>query len=102
MANLAPVLERREHVRAPEKLNIGIRAVCPDFFKQVFEADHGLRCLSLDDGGFKASYGSRSSDRAKKRQRTARERQFRTELALTYNFLLHYTDPVSAVAVPPT
>ena len=55
MADLAPVLERREHVGPAEELDVGVRAVGPDFFEQIFEADHGMRCLSVDDGGFKAS-----------------------------------------------
>jgi hypothetical protein len=46
MADLSPVLERREHVSAPEQFHVGVGAVGPDFFEQILEADHGNRCLN--------------------------------------------------------
>ncbi len=46
MANLSPVLERRKDVGAPEQFNVGVRAVGPDFFKQILEANHRKRCLN--------------------------------------------------------
>ena len=48
VADLAPVLERREHVGPAEQLDVGVRAVGPDFFEQIFEANHGKRCLTPD------------------------------------------------------
>ena len=46
MAHLSAVLERREDVRAAQELDVSVRAVRPDFFQQVLEANHGNRCLS--------------------------------------------------------
>jgi hypothetical protein len=46
MADLSPVLERRKHVGAAQQLDVGGRAVGPDLFQQIFEADHGKRCLN--------------------------------------------------------
>ena len=46
MTHLSPVFERREDVRTPEQLDVGVRAVCPDLFKQVLEANHGKWCLN--------------------------------------------------------
>jgi len=46
MAHLAPVLEGGEDVRAPEQLDVGVRAVGPDFFEEVLEANHKKRCLN--------------------------------------------------------
>jgi len=46
VAHLSPVLERREHVGAPEHLDIGVRAVGPHFFEEVLEANHGIWCLT--------------------------------------------------------
>ena len=47
MAHLSPVLERREDVGPPEQLDVGVRAVGPDFFEEILEANHGIRCLTL-------------------------------------------------------
>jgi hypothetical protein len=45
MAHLAAVLERRKDVGPAQELDVGIGAVRPDLFDQVFEANHGKRCL---------------------------------------------------------
>ena len=76
MADLAAVLERREHVGPAQELDVGVGAVGPDFFKQIFEADHGIRCLSLDDGGFKASYGRGPLIRQRSGSWMTRRREF--------------------------
>ena len=47
MAHLSPVLEGREHVGAPQQLDVGVRAVSPDLFEQILEANHDNRCLTL-------------------------------------------------------
>ena len=70
MANLAPVLEGRKDVGPAEQLDVGVRAVGPHFFEEILEANHDFRCLI------------KMSDRS--------------EVSLTYVFLLHYTGPVSA------
>ena len=46
MADLSPMLERGEDVRAPEQLDVGVRAVRPDLFEQILESNHGNRCLT--------------------------------------------------------
>ena len=46
MADLSPVLERGEDVGAPEQLDVGVRAVGPDFFEEILEANHENRCLN--------------------------------------------------------
>jgi hypothetical protein len=40
MADLSPVLERGEDVGLPQQFNIGVRAVGPDLFKQILQANH--------------------------------------------------------------
>ncbi len=40
MADLSPMLEGREHVGAPEQLDVSGRAVGPDLFQQVLETNH--------------------------------------------------------------
>ena len=40
MADLSPMLEGREHVGAPEQFDVSGRAVGPDLFQQVLEANH--------------------------------------------------------------
>ena len=50
MADLAPVLEGREHVGPAEQLDVGVRAVGPDFFEQILEANHENRCLTTGTG----------------------------------------------------
>ena len=45
VADLSPVLEGREDVGPPEQLDVGVRAVGPDFFEEILEANHGNRCL---------------------------------------------------------
>ena len=47
VAHLSPVLEGREDVGPPEQLDIGVRAVCPDLFHEILEANHEIRCLSI-------------------------------------------------------
>ena len=46
MADLSPVLEGREDVGPPEQLDVGVRAVGPDFFEEILEANHDFRCLT--------------------------------------------------------
>ena len=46
MTHLALVLEGREHVRPPEQLDVGHRAVDADFFEEILEANHKNRCLN--------------------------------------------------------
>ena len=46
MTNLSPVLEGGEDIRPPEQLDVGVRAVGPDFFKEILEANHENRCLN--------------------------------------------------------
>ena len=41
MADLSPVLEGREDIGPPEQLDVGVRAVGPDLFEEVLEANHG-------------------------------------------------------------
>ena len=45
VAHLSPVLERREDVGPPEQLDVGVRAVGPDLFEEILEANHENRCL---------------------------------------------------------
>ena len=40
VAQLSAVLERREDVGAPQQFDVGVRAVRPDLFQQIFEANH--------------------------------------------------------------
>jgi len=52
MANLAPVLEGGEDISPPQQLNVGVRAVGPDLFEEILEANHGFGCLtSISDYG---------------------------------------------------
>ena len=46
VAHLAPVLEGGEHVRTPEQLDVGVRAVSADLFQEIFESNHENRCLT--------------------------------------------------------
>ncbi len=46
MADLTAVLGGREHIRPAQELDVGVRAVGPDFFEEVFEPNHGNRCLN--------------------------------------------------------
>ncbi len=50
MAHLSLVLERREHVGAAEQFDVSVRAVGPDFFEQILEANHGTWCLTTLSG----------------------------------------------------
>src|SRR5262249_53815913 len=47
VTDLAPVFECRKDVGAPQQLDVGVRTVGPDFFQQIFESNHGKRCLTL-------------------------------------------------------
>ena len=47
MAHLSPVFEGREYVGPAQQLDVGIRAVCPDLFDQILEANHEFRCLTI-------------------------------------------------------
>ena len=76
MADLSPVLEGREDVGPPEQLDVGVRAVGPDFFEEILEANHGI---SVSNRVCRIGVGECC--------------------ALTYVFLLHYTGPVSATAI---
>ncbi len=51
MADLSLVLERREDVRPPEQLEVGIRAVAPHFLEERLESNHENRCLTSRTGG---------------------------------------------------
>src|SRR5207302_1057461 len=84
VAHLSAVLEGREHVGPPEQLDVGVRAVGPDFFEQILEANHENRCLSIF--GRTAAKGYRKT-------------QPNGGAALTCVFLVHYTCPVSAAAI---
>ena len=46
VADLSPVLEGREDVGPAEQLDVGVRAVGPDFFEEILEANHENRCLT--------------------------------------------------------
>ncbi len=46
VAYLPLVLEGGEHVGAPEQLDVGVRAVGPNFFQQILEANHRKWCLT--------------------------------------------------------
>ena len=46
MADLSPVLEGRKDIGPPEQLDVGVRAVGPDLFQQILEANHRVRCLN--------------------------------------------------------
>ena len=50
VADLAPVLERGKDIGPSEQLNVGVRAVGPDLFEQILEANHGKRCLTTKIG----------------------------------------------------
>ena len=52
MAHLSPVLEGRKDVGPPEQLDVGVRAVGPDFFEEILEANHEIRCLTQNVGQF--------------------------------------------------
>ena len=45
LAHLALVREGREDVGPPEQLDVGVRHVASDLVDQVFESNHGDRCL---------------------------------------------------------
>ena len=47
VADLAPVLEGREDVGPAQQLDVGVGAVGPDFFEEILEANHGIRCLTV-------------------------------------------------------
>jgi hypothetical protein len=44
--HLPLVFEGREDVRAPEQLEVGLRAIATDLLDDVLEANHGPRCLN--------------------------------------------------------
>ena len=44
--DLALVLEGRKDIGPPEQVNVGVRVDAPDFFDEVLEPDHGMRCLT--------------------------------------------------------
>ena len=92
VAHLAPVLEGREHIGPPEQLDVGSRAVGPDLFEEILEANHEFRCLTVCRMDGWSVIGSR-------RQRNDQDSGliFAPELTLTYVFLLHYTCPVSGL-----
>ena len=46
VAHLSLVLERGKDIRAPEQFDVGVRAVGPDLFEQILEANHLGRCLN--------------------------------------------------------
>ncbi len=88
MADLSLVLEGREDVGPPEQLDVGVRAVGPDLFEEVLEANHESRCLT-----FKVRSRLRSVRSGKAAVRRLRE--------LTGCFSVHYTGPVRAPAILP-
>ena len=47
VADLSPVLERREHIGPAQQFDIGGRTVRPDLFYEILEANHEMRCLSI-------------------------------------------------------
>ena len=47
MADLSLVLQGREDVGPPEQLEVGVRAVGPDLFEQVLEANHRILVSNL-------------------------------------------------------
>jgi hypothetical protein len=46
VADLSPMLECRENVGLSQQLDVGVRAVGPDFLQQILEANHEKRCLN--------------------------------------------------------
>ena len=42
VAHLSPVLEGRKDVGPPQQLDVGVRAVGPDFFEEILEANHEI------------------------------------------------------------
>jgi len=48
MADLSPMLERGEDIGPPEQFNVGVRAVGPDFFEEILEANHQDWCLTKE------------------------------------------------------
>src|SRR5262245_54521265 len=46
MADLPLVLESRKHIGPAEQLDVGVRAVGPDLFQEILEANHERRCLN--------------------------------------------------------
>ena len=46
VTDLALVLEGRKDVRPPQQVNIGVRVDPPDFFDEILEPDHEVRCLT--------------------------------------------------------
>ena len=55
MADLPLVFERREDVRPPQQLEVGLGAVAPHFLQQRLESNHGRRCLTLQTRCLSAS-----------------------------------------------
>ena len=51
MAHLSLVLEGREDVRPPQQLEVGIRAVAPDFLDQILEANHDAVVSNTQERG---------------------------------------------------
>jgi len=45
---LAFVLRGREGISPPQKFNIGIRAIPPNFLDEFFELNHDKRCASSE------------------------------------------------------
>ena len=43
-ADLAFVLRGRKRIGPPQKLNVGIRTVSPNFLDKIFELNHDKRC----------------------------------------------------------
>src|SRR5262249_37114723 len=82
MAHLAAMLERGEDIGAAQQLDVGVRAVGPDFFQQILEANHENRCLT--------HYRTWAAGMSPTGSALCR--------ALTCDFLLHYTGPVLPAA----
>ena len=59
VAHLSPVLEGRENVGPPQQFDVGFRRIASDFFEEILEANHRIRCLTdVSDAahGFMAAF----------------------------------------------
>ena len=51
VAHLTLVFEGREHIGAPKKLQVRLRAVAPHLLEEGLESNHEERCLSCTKNG---------------------------------------------------
>ena len=93
MADLSLVLEGREHVGPPEQLDVGVRGCRPGLFRGDPRSESWKSVSNHLIG-----HGSSRRDSCR-RSRGRLGPAWRLDDSLTYDFLLHYTDPVSGSAI---